>query len=266
MVPAVPTSAPFVSLAPGIASVPGHPVSCYTQVSGFSQPSHQIGGWPKHRRLSSPAGFVNVNREDVMTGVGAGQDCDWSAVNSAKVKMMLLGLDDTCHDASRKTSSTSGYSELTESMAGRRPSMVSEEGRVSVCESAAARDVSDELGRAEQLRVDLGFSEENTMMEMDADNDSSPHFQFNPQNRDAFPHFQFNPRFTDATTPFQFNPALYGFAAPTSTYYAEQRTVPVDACLFDVRGGFWQQKNLIYARWMKEHVRRQLLYVRKLSE
>lgn len=232
MVPAVPTPTPFVSLAPGIVPIPGHPVPCYTQASGFSQPSLQTGGRAKHRRLSSPAGFVNVGRSDIGSGVGAGQDCDWSAVNSAKVKMMLLGLDDTCHDASRKTSSTSGFSELTESLAGRRPSMVSEEGR------AGLRDVGDELGRSEQLRVDVGFSEDNTMMEMDDDSDSSPHFQFDRQIGDAGPHFQFNPRFTDPATPFQFNPALYGLATPSSVYYSEQRTVPVDACMFNARSAF----------------------------
>lgn len=112
--------------------------------------SLESGLGARHRRCSSPSSFLHMIREDVSDCVG-GDDL-WPGVIDHKLRKTSLGLDDSSPvggEWSRKTSSTSGYSEMTDGL--RKLSAASEEERLSTysCSSRKASGASEEEEQAE---------------------------------------------------------------------------------------------------------------------
>lgn len=105
----------------------------------------------RHRRCSSPSSFLHMIREDVSDCV-SGDDL-WPEVIDHQLRKTSLGLDDSSPvgEWSRKTSSTSGYSEMTEGL--RKFSTASEEERLSTysCSSRKASGASEEEQEQEQV-------------------------------------------------------------------------------------------------------------------
>lgn len=93
----------------------------------------------RHRRCSSPGSFLHMIREDV-TDCPTGGDDLWPAVGDLALRKTSLALDDSSPvgDWSRKTSSTSGYSEMTDS-ALRKLSTASEEEKLSIYSSLSRK-------------------------------------------------------------------------------------------------------------------------------
>lgn len=107
--------------------------------------SLESGLGARHRRCSSPSSFLHMIREDVSDCVG-GNDL-WPGVIDRMLRKTSLGLDDSSPvggEWSRKTSSTSGYSEMADG--SRKLSTASEEERLSTysCSSRKASGASEE--------------------------------------------------------------------------------------------------------------------------
>lgn len=233
MVPALPSASPFVSLAPGIIPMSGLPVSQFVPDSGcYLSPSNPppTTAPAKLRRLSSPAGFVNLARDEMSNYLGVGNDCDWSAVDRAKntTLEMTQVLDDVCHDVSRRTSSTSGFSEMMDNMTAiSKHSNGFEDGKNSFCGNDArkAGEGVNDMETLEGLRgcADVGFSNETILMETDDNVNSS------------FTRLNLNRLNCDVQPGFNCNSQSFGLQRPTlplSAVFQYQRILPVDSHVY----------------------------------
>lgn len=121
------------SVAPLSATI--HPRLGQTLMLG----SLESGLSARHRRCSSPGSFLHMIREDV-TDCPTGGDDLWPAVGDLGLRKTSLALDDSSPvgDWSRKTSSTSGYSDMTDS-ALRKLSTASEEEKLSIYSSLSRK-------------------------------------------------------------------------------------------------------------------------------
>ena len=149
------------------------PPSSLAITSGFSpmflQPTIGLEGSlaSRHRRCSSPGSFLHMIREDVIDSTITGED--WSVLGNIGGRKTSFGFDDlspVC-DWSRKTSSTSGFSEMTDSSMSRKLSYASEEEKLSIYSSysrktSAASEEGDQmekiLGALERRSKSISFS------------------------------------------------------------------------------------------------------------
>lgn len=237
MVPALSSASPFVSLAPGIVPMSRIPVSQFVPDgggAGYLPPSNPIptAAPAKLRRLSSPAGFVNLTREEMSSYLGVGNDCDWSAVDRAKTTTLEMSQapDDACHDVSRRTSSTSGFSEMTDNMTtiSKQHSSGFEDGKNGFCGNDARKagevNVND-METLEGLRgcADVDFGNETVLMETDDNVNSS------------FTRLNLNLLNCDVQQGFNCPSQSFGLQRPTlplSAVFQYQRILPVDCHVY----------------------------------
>lgn len=138
--------------AMGAPSAGGHPEAATSPVAPLAVTIHprlgqtlmlgslESGLSARHRRCSSPGSFLHMIREDVTDCPTGGGDDLWPAVGDLSLRKTSLGLDDSSPvgDWSRKTSSTSGYSDMTDS-ALRKLSTASEEEKLSIYSSLSRK-------------------------------------------------------------------------------------------------------------------------------
>lgn len=137
----------MTSAVPGLGSNLLHPRLSQTLMLG----SLESGLGARHRRCSSPSSFLHMIREDVSDCISS--DDLWPGVSDLKLRKTSLGLDDSSPvgDWSRKTSSTSGYSEMTDGGL-RKLSTASEEERLSTYSSLSRK--TSEASEEEQEQVE----------------------------------------------------------------------------------------------------------------
>lgn len=119
--------------------------------------SFESGLGARHRRCSSPSSFLHMIREDVSDCI-SGDDLWPGVVGDLQFRKTSLGLDDSSPvhggDWSRKTSSTSGYSEMTDGGL-RKLSTASDEERLSTYSNLSRK--TSEASEEEQEQVERFF-------------------------------------------------------------------------------------------------------------